>query len=1102
MTDLDSGAEDDLIREKEKPEKAAKSPGKVPPIEPLVNNDEIYNEIYELVMKLQLVQTDLEISEEVIGDAVKDKDLSQLHSEMKDVEKLANDYAEMHLKILKICMDNGLPNDEYKVRHKKFLIAVKRVKGLASQLLTPISLPQPNPTSSADVSSHLKLAKIEIELFDGSQENWPRFKTVFETFVHSRDNWTNLEKHKILLSKLSGPPYLLIHEIPLDPQGSHYNAAWEAILDQYDDPLQNISRYIKALDTGPKDRSLKNLVAHYRANFIPLRVVFQRNPNIDILSQFCIHSFLRQADKGANIDWQREVEKRQELPTFDHFVKFMTGRCNSYERAVGQSNKSISPSNKSGKSFSALSKNHGLSKCQLCKDSKEPHMLHRCSTFLKMSPEERMQFIKKKTLCRKCFRGKCSRRCRFMCQTCNGHHNTLLHICSLEKGSHSKKSNDGEFPFSSMNSDNPVIICDLSCASQDSAYFEIPLENMLSLLGRGWVGSLMTDNLYSLLATAIVRIDDASQNKQARAIIDSGSQFNFISRRLAQELKFPTVRTSVIIHGIENYGVKVDKSVALVIRSRNSNFKLKVNCLILEEIADLVPAMPISLQGWSFPTHLSLADPTFNMPNSVDLLLGLGVFWKIIKPNFRHLGTNLPTLIATEFGWLVSGDMDLLAPSVGQASYVFFHAEDDLSDENLSLTIQKLWLIEENKSEFPSLEQLECEQHFLQNTVRDADGRFRVRLPFKLSPANLGSSRQFAFKRFFYLEKRFLRDPEYKQLYVKCIRSYLEYGHMKEASTNSLDEGYYLPHHGVLKHSSTSTVLRVVFNASMCTTSGLSLNQLLMIGPVVQSDLVSILIRSRFFAFAFSADIVQMYRQIRVDERDLPFQKILWRESPREPLKEYELTTVTFGVASASYLATRCLKKLAEDSGNKYPLAEGVLLRDFYVDDVFTGADSLEEVLQIKNQLIEMLSSAGFCLSKWCSNHPSILQGISIEHLEKQFPLYFGNEHVVKTLGLMWFPSEDTFRVWVRMKDLKTPTKRQVLSIISAIFDPLGFLSPVTIVGKILMQSLWKPSSKNLSWDDRLPDDINEKWWEFSSTLGILNDLSIPRHIFSKCARI
>ena len=143
-------------------------------------------------------------------------------------------------------------------------------------------------------------------------------------------------------------------------------------------------------------------------------------------------------------------------------------------------------------------------------------------------------------------------------------------------------------------------------------------------------------------------------------------------------------------------------------------------------------------------------------------------------------------------------------------------------------------------------------------------------------------------------------------------------------------------------------------------------------------------------------------------------------------------------------------------------------------------------------------SSAGFRLSKWCSNHPSILQGISIEHLEKQFPLYFGNEHVVKTLGLMWFPSEDAFRVWVRMRDLKTPTKRQVLSIISAIFDPLRFLSPITIVGKILMQSLWKPSSKGLSWDDRLPDEINKKWWEFSSTLGILNDLSIPRHIFPK----
>jgi hypothetical protein len=78
-----------------------------------------------------------------------------------------------------------------------------------------------------------------------------------------------------------------------------------------------------------------------------------------------------------------------------------------------------------------------------------------------------------------------------------------------------------------------------------------------------------------------------------------------------------------------------------------------------------------------------------------------------------------------------------------------------------------------------------------------------------------------------------------------------------------------------------------------------------------------------------------MYRQISVDPADRDLQRILWRYSAEEPIQEYRLTPVTYGTSSAPFLATRCLKKLADDNNYQHPHAAQVLNNDFYVDEDF-----------------------------------------------------------------------------------------------------------------------------------------------------------------------
>ncbi|XP_062535430.1 uncharacterized protein LOC134204669 [Armigeres subalbatus] len=185
---------------------------------------------------------------------------------------------------------------------------------------------------------------------------------------------------------------------------------------------------------------------------------------------------------------------------------------------------------------------------------------------------------------------------------------------------------------------------------------------------------------------------------------------------------------------------------------------------------------------------------------------------------------------------------------------------------------------------------------------------------------------------------------------------------------------YYLPHHCVVRPDSTTTKLRVVFDASCSTDTGVSLNDALMVGPQVQDDLVSITLRYRIPQFAIISDIEKMYRQIGMNSVDQQLQLILWKDSPSETMRTYQLTTVTYGTSSAPYLATKCLQTLAEIGSESHPAAAVVIGKNFYMDDLLTGASSIEEGQELVQQLNQLTNSAGLQLRKWASNNPQILQ--------------------------------------------------------------------------------------------------------------------------------
>lgn len=184
----------------------------------------------------------------------------------------------------------------------------------------------------------------------------------------------------------------------------------------------------------------------------------------------------------------------------------------------------------------------------------------------------------------------------------------------------------------------------------------------------------------------------------------------------------------------------------------------------------------------------------------------------------------------------------------------------------------------------------------------------------------------------------------------------------------------YLPHHAVIKESSSTTKLRVVFDASRKTTSGISLNQSMLTGPTIQQDIISILIRWRKYQVVFTADVEKMYRQIQVRDSDADYQRIVWRSDPSQPIRDYKLTTVTFGTSGAPYLAIRTLQQLARDGMKQFPNAAAIALRDFYVDDLLSGCDTINEAIQLQDEIKRLMKKGGSDIRKWTSNRVELLE--------------------------------------------------------------------------------------------------------------------------------
>lgn len=963
----------------------------------------------------------------------------ELSERLKDVSSLYKEFRELQDEIEGEC-DEDFISDQYIIRSKVedyyyYCVSVFQTEIDKLKLMQQQQIPQQQPQQNN--TADIKLPRITIPKFLGDYKSWPSFKDTYVSLIHDNKTLRNVQKFHYLMDNLDGKPKDLIKSLHITD--NNYPEAWKRLCGRYEHKRFIVESHLQSFfSLQPMQledsAALKKLIDSSTETIRALQVL---GLPVNQWDAILVHVVVSKLDSETHKQWELKLTK-DELPTFQQLEEFLEARWQSLEMITNSKpQQQIIPLSQQSKSqafqrnkrpttnlqststaTSSLIYNQDHFNCNYC--AKQGHTITNCGEYLALSYDSKNNFIKSKSLCFNCLRpGHSLNSCKSKssCLQCGKRHHTTIHRVS---SNHSSERNQQTLPNNQLAAASPRI-------------------------GSNAVVNLSTKEKRVLLATATVNILMSSgQFLPVRALIDQGSEHSIMQEKLSKQLGLLQTAESIPILGIgETIAQEKTSLVKALISSRiNPTFKLEVEFCTMKTITAALPTIPVEQKNWPHLQGLKLADERFYQSSPIQILLGAEVFEEIILDGIIKKVQNSPTAMNSSFGWLLFGKVNSQDHKANEIRVNCLQLGD--KDQHLNSTLKAFWELEEITTiRKLNVKEQQAENIFQKSISRTFDGRYQVALPFdpEKSSQILGSSRQAALNCLYGMEKRFKSNPVLKERYHEYINNLIKSQHIELVPADRLNlptnQTFYLPHHAVLKESSLTTKLRVVFNASRKTTSGISLNDKLLIGPTIQEDLFSILVRWRIHFIVFIADIEKMFRQIKIIESHRDYQRLLWRFSTNTPVLEYRVTRVIDGTASASFLAARTLQQAGEDGSQQFPQASKVIKSDFYMDDVSSGSHSVSSAIKLQTDLIDLLQQSGFILKKWFSNSQELMESVPMENRHDPEVLVELVDKSIKTLGIYWNQKKDCFEFKVATFEVKKLTKREVLSDIAKLFDPI-----------------------------------------------------------------
>ncbi|XP_058828378.1 uncharacterized protein LOC131688223 [Topomyia yanbarensis] len=513
----------------------------------------------------------------------------------------------------------------------------------------------------------VKLPELRIPEFRGNPEEWIEFRDLFKSVIHTNTNLSGVQKMHYLRSSLKGEAARLIASFAIT--SDNYALAWKTITDRYENVNFLVKQHMSAILKIPSARK------DSAASLAEVADEFNRHVGIlDKLEEpeshwnsFLVERLSSLLDEKSLLEWENRC-KDEEAPQYSDLLEFIHKRSRPLQKCKIVSGTLSTGSNSKlnkGKPFSSHVASDNVPRCPGCK---QPHMVTQCETFLRQTPNKRLEFAKTHRLCINCLRGgHMARDCNSsLCRTCAKKHHTLLHLPPVATVPH------GEEKHSSAVTQAATAICTNEEHSTSPLVGEeqshmspanrVALEPAFSYHPHGNVTTLTESNERQdnvvFLSTAVVGIQDISgKTHHTRALLDSGSQSNFISEALCQRLGLKRSRINLPISGIGQAAVTVHHRVDTIIVSRFGTFEHPLNYLVLPKLTVCLPSQHVDVSHWKIPPNIPLADPRFNISRGVDLIIRAELFYTLIEPHQFILANEFPLLQKTLLGYVVSGKL-------------------------------------------------------------------------------------------------------------------------------------------------------------------------------------------------------------------------------------------------------------------------------------------------------------------------------------------------------------------------------------------------------------------------------------------------------------
>ncbi len=951
-----------------------------------------------------------------------------------------------------------------------------------------------------------RLPAPEPPVFTGDPLEYPSWKASFTTLVERR-NVPTLERIHFLRRYLGGPAKEAVGGLFFLDSDKAYSKAKAILQQRFGDPFQVTEAFRDKLDAWPKVKDSKDL-RNFADFLTQCNIAKECVPGLEILND-CRENrkLLQKLPEWLVVRWGRIAAESNSYPDFNSFTEFMEKEaqiaCNpitSLDQLREKRNSADKVTEKKGwadkftdktyrrnvpdKRRAHVHVNEVKPDCFHC--GHKGHSIHTCRSFERKSPKERREFIISKGICFRCLETghiskRCPKRCA-ECKTCGGKHQTIL--C----GDYEKLFPKEE---SRTNTEQKSQIPDAAAT----------------------VSHTISGKTNVFRTTMIVPVYLSTDHKQVLtyAMLDTQSDATFINRDIGDALGAPCTDVSLCLTTMSGSSTReAQRFTDLKIRSPMSNITIDMPAAYaIDDIPitkDHIPSAETA-QRWDHLSHLT----TEMMPlqdADVGVLIGVNCPQALAPLHVIRGKDSEPYAIQTVLGWSIVGGRsehdEVISHKViskevpvgvqtsggpSQVNFVFRNTVKEILPSDVIKALEGDTFTDDGKlfsqDDLKFMRLMEDQIHL------NEEGYYEMPLPFKQRPDlpnNLTSVRQ----RLVGLKKRLMKNSDFHEEYKIFMKKILDNGEAEEVPPDELDKEnvWYIPHHGVFHPQKQK--LRVVFDAS-ARFQDTALNDHLMQGPDQLNNLAGLLCRFRKGPVAFTCDVERMFHQFYVNPTDRDFLRFLWWKEGDldQEATVFRMKVHLFGATSSPACAIFGMRRIAFDHKEEFSQAATEFIADdFYMDDGLKSVELVKEATQTVHEAIELCKKGKLRLHKFISNSAEVMNSIPESERAKTTNKDLTPEITLeRTLGLQWCLDTDQFQYNMAPKTCSV-TRRAVLSTVASLYDPLGFLAPFVLVGKLTLQQMCK---NNVGWDDPVPEDLSDQWLKWKTDLEKLDMVRIDR---------